>query len=129
MRMLLAVLCFLAPGFLPVFAQSDVQPIALVGTWSAASKHPSGAAVVATVVFAQSQKFTGSMTVDGKPFWQYSGTWSVTGRTLTWRYEASTLAQAPAGTVDTDEIVSVDRSKLVLLSKLSGKQNEFLRTK
>jgi hypothetical protein len=69
------------------------------------------------------------VTVDDKPFWQYSGTWSVAGRTLTWRYEASTLAQAPAGTIDTDEIVSVDRSKLVLLSKLSGKQNEFLRAK
>ena len=129
MRRILATLLSLAASSLPATAQSDFQPISLVGTWSATSKHPSGAAVVATVVLAQNQKFTGSVTVDDKPFWQYSGTWSVVGRTLTWRYEASTLAQAPAGTVDTDEVISVDKSKLVLLSKLSGKKNEFLRVR
>jgi hypothetical protein len=129
MRLLFVIVLSFATSLLPAFAQSDVQPISLVGTWSATAKHPSGAAVVATVVFTQNQKFTGSVTVDDKPFWQYSGTWSVIGRTLTWRYEASTLAQAPAGTVDTDEVIVVDKSKLVLLSKLSGKQNEYLRAK
>ena len=85
--------------------------------------------ITANVVIQQSMKFTGSVTIDGKPFWDYSGSWSLAGSTLTWKYETSSRDQPAAGTVDTDEVISVNRDRLVLLSKLSGQQREFLRTK
>ena len=72
-------------------------------------------------------RFSGSATVDGKPFMAYSGTWSVSGKTLTWRYESNTGPVPVPGTTDEDEIVSVSADKLVLRSKLSNKQQEFLR--
>lgn len=110
-------------------AQSQISPMSLVGRWSASTNHPSGATTVTHVVFTQNMHFFGSSTVDGKTFLDFGGTWSVSGNTLAWHYENSSGLTPAPGTTDTDEIVSVDASRLVLRSSPSGKQNEYLRAR
>lgn len=126
MRPLISLL-FLLCNAGTAFAQADISPISLVGKWAIESRHPSGATITANVVLTQNMRFSGSSTVDGKPFLQYGGTWSVAGNLLTWRYESSSGLTPAPGTTDTDEIISVDASRLVLRPKLSGKQHEYVR--
>ena len=129
MRLLPTLFLQFAFAFAPASAQTDIAPIALVGKWTSSSVLPGGARAVATVVLQQSMKFSGSVTVDGKPFWDYSGTWSLAGKTLTWRYETSSRLQPGPGFVDTDDVVSVDATTLVLHSRLSGKQDTYTRAR
>ena len=83
--------------------------------------------MVTHVVFTQNMHFFASSTVDGKTFRDFEGTWSVSGNTLAWRYKTSSESTPVPETTDTDEIVSIDASKLVLRSSLSGKQQEYIR--
>lgn len=108
-------------------AQTQISPMALVGRWSASATNSSGVTIVTDVVFTQNMHFFASSTVDGKTFLDLGGTWSVSGNTLAWRYVTSSGSAPAPGTTDTDEIVSVDASKLVLRSSLSGKQHEYIR--
>lgn len=126
MHRLIPLLMFLCCAGTAV-AQPEISPISLVGRWTTEAKHPNGATIAVDVVLTQNLKFRGSSTVDGKPFLEYGGTWSVTGNTLTWRYETSSGLSPAPGTTDSDEIVSVDVSRLILRSKLSGKQHEYIR--
>jgi hypothetical protein len=128
MRQLVTVLILFC-GATAASAQVDISPIALVGKWTSQSKHPNGAIITSDVVLTQNMRFSGSSTVDGRPFLQTGGTWSVSGSTLTWRYESSSGLMPAPGTIDTDEIISVEASKLTLRSKLSGKQHEFVRSR
>ena len=126
MRRLILMLVFLCNAS-TVLAQAHISPLSLVGKWTTEAKHPSGATIASNVVLTQNMRFSAISTVDGKPFVQFGGTWLVAGNLLTWRYETSS-AMAPApGTTDTDEIVSVEASRLILRSKLSGKQQEDVR--
>lgn len=85
--------------------------------------------MVTHVVFTQNMHFFASSTVDGKTFLDFDGTWSVSGNTLAWRYATSSGLTPLPGTTDTDEIVSIDATKLVLRSSLSGKQQEYIRAR
>ena len=122
---LLILVCILSTAV----AQNQISPMSLVGRWSASADHPGGATTVTHVVFTQNMHFFGSSTVDGKTFLDFDGTWSVSGNTLAWHYETSSGLTPAPGTTDTDEIVSVDASRLVLRSSLSGKQREYIRTR
>lgn len=126
MRPLISLLVFLCSAG-TALAQADISPLSLVGKWTTEAKHPSGATIASSVVFTQNMRFSASSTVDGKPFVQLGGTWSVAGNLLTWRYETSSAMTPATGTTDTDEIVSVEASRLILRSKLSGKQHEYVR--
>ena len=126
MRLLILVLVLLCNAS-TALAQADFSPLSLVGKWTTEARHPSGATIASNVVLTQNMRFSARSTVDGKPFVQFGGTWSVAGNLLTWRYETSS-AMAPApGTTDTDEIVSAKDSRLILRSKLSGKQHQYVR--
>ena len=105
------------------------SPLALVGTWSKTDQLPNGAPMSARVVLSQNMKFVGTVSVSGSVFWEYSGSWSLSGNVLTWKYETSSRPLPESAKVDTDEVVSAGPSKLVLLSKQSGKQHEYLRAK
>lgn len=119
-----------ATGSQPSHAQTaTISPIALVGKWSGSEKMPDGNTVVVQLALTQSQKFTGASSVNGRIFWTYSGTWEVNGNQLTWRYETSSPVLPEAAKTDIDDIVALDAEKLVLSSRLSGKQNTFLRVR
>ena len=122
-------LCSLILAFVlnAAVAQTQISPMALVGRWSASATNSSGVTIVTDVVFTQNMHFFASSTLDGKTFLDLGGTWSVSGNTLAWRYMTNSGSAPAPGTTDTDEIVSVDASKLVLRSSLSGKQHEYIR--
>jgi hypothetical protein len=104
-----------------------ISPMALVGKWSGSEKMPDGNTIVVQLALTQNQRFVGSSAVNGRTFWTYSGTWEVNGNQLTWHYETSSLVLADSAKADIDDIVALDAEKLVLLSRLNGKQSTFLR--
>ncbi len=90
---------------------------------------PNGSTMLVELALTQNSKFTGSSAIDGKVFWTYSGTWEVKGDQLIWHYENSSRPLPETAKADTDDIVVLDAKKMVLVSRLSGKQNVFLRIK
>lgn len=104
-----------------------VSPLALVGTWTASDTKPSVGVFTTTMTLTQSMRFSGSVALEGTPFMDYSGTWELDGARLTWHYEGSSRP-LPVKT-DIDDIVRVDPEQLVLVSRLSGLQHVFTRTK
>jgi hypothetical protein len=79
------------------------------------------------MTLTQSMKFSGSITLEGKPFMDYSGTWELEGTKLTWHYEVS--ARPLPAIADVDDIVRVDPKQLILVSRLTGLRHVFTRTK
>jgi hypothetical protein len=67
--------------------------------------------------------------VDGKPLMAFSGTWSLEGRTLKWRYESSSNPAIPPGYTDSDEITSVNATELNVVSTLSRKKRVYAKVK
>jgi hypothetical protein len=118
----------LAPLFIAsAHAQQDIKPRALLGKWQTSAQHPSGAMIKTSVQFTEDLKFTTASTVNDKPFMVASGTWTLTGTKLEWRYERSSQPAIQPGYVDTDEVVAVSDSELKLASKLSGKTSTYIR--
>ena len=130
MRILLLGL-FLSASALPLsYAQGQpVSAISLVGTWSASAKMANGSTMGTSLTLTQNMKFSGVATIQGAEFWNYSGTWELKGNQLIWHYENSSRPLPESAKTDVDDIVSVDASKLVLVSNLSGRQHEFTRSK
>ena len=127
MRYILALLAILLPLRFAVAADEGPSTPQLVGTWSGADQLPNGSKTSARMILDPSMKFSGSVAVNGSVVWEYSGSWSLTGNTLTWNYEKSSRALPEDAKVDVDQVVSVDATRLVLLSKQSGKQHELQR--
>jgi hypothetical protein len=126
----LVMLACLATSVQPSYAQSgDVSPRLLIGKWSASATMPNGAVMATDLALTQDMKFNGSATVQGKEFWTYSGTWEVKGSQLIWHYENSSQPLPESAKTDIDDIVAVDAEKLVLASKLTGKQSVYLRAR
>ncbi len=109
------------------YAQEPISAISLVGKWSASAKLANGATMNTTLILAQNMKFSGVATIQGAEFWNFSGTWELKGNQLIWHYANSSRPLPESAKTDIDDVVSVDASKLVLVSHLSGKQNEFVR--
>lgn len=128
MRYILALFLFVSLPFQHTLAAEEgLSAAKLVGTWSSSEQLPNGGKMSAQMVLEPSMKFSGSVAVNGSVVWEYSGSWSLSGSALTWRYEKSSRALPEAAKVDVDQVVSVDAKRLVLLSKQSGKQHEFER--
>ena len=126
----LAALACLATAVQPSHAQGgDVPPRLLIGKWSASATMPNGAVMATDLALTQDRKLSGLATVQGKEFWSYSGTWEVKGSQLIWHYVNSSQPLPESAKTDIDDIVSVDSEKLVLTSKLSGKQSVYLRAR
>jgi hypothetical protein len=103
-----------------------VSPIALVGRWTASAPHPDGEMRVSLSI-NQNLRFTGSASIEGRPLWDFGGRLELAGGQLVWRYEASSIPLPDAMKTDVDDIVSLDASELVLLSRRTGKQRTFRR--
>lgn len=130
MRILLLGLFLSASALQLSYAQGQpVSAISLVGKWSASERMTNGATMSISLTLMQNMKFSGVATVQGAEFWNYSGTWELKGNQLVWHYENSSRPLPESAKTDIDDIVSVDASKLVLVSNLSGKQHEFTRGK
>ena len=116
--------------FEPGYAQGQaISPLSLVGKWSTSERRADGTVVTTDVTLTQTQRFSGTATVQGKEFWSYSGSWEVTDGRLIWHYENSSRPLPESAKTDVDDIISVDAGKLLLTSRLNGKQQVYLRSR
>jgi hypothetical protein len=130
MRVLLLALLLGISALQLSYAQGQsISATSLVGKWSASEKMANGATMSTSLTLTQNMKFSGVATVQGTEVWNYSGTWEVNGNQLIWHYQNSSPPLPESAKTDVDDIASVDATKLVLVSHLSGKQHEFARTK
>lgn len=126
--LILAILLAIAPTFVAANTNTqDWNASSLVGKWTRAAKRTDGSTIIVHVVLGQNMQFSGTTELNGKLYRTYSGTWSISGKYLVWRYDFSSRPLPEK--FDADEIVSIDESKLVLLSKsrANGRNHEYLR--
>jgi len=131
-RRLLATALLLAAHRLyaqPAPQSPVLSPLALVGRWQAADDHPTLGTVTTRVTIAQTLRFSGEAARGAEVFWRFAGTVALEGRSLTWRYEDSTLPLNDAARTDTDDVLAADAVRLVLRSRLSGKERVFTRVR
>jgi hypothetical protein len=125
--MLAALLLLAGPRAHAQSAPPSFSPLVLVGRWSAADDHPTLGTVTMRVTIAQTLRFSGEAARGGEVFWRFAGTVELQGRSLTWRYEDSSLPLNDAARTDTDDVLAADAERLVLRSRLSGKERVFTR--
>jgi hypothetical protein len=104
-----------------------ISPLALVGTWVGTATKPNVGEFTTNMTLTQDSQFSGTVSFQGRVILQYSGRWELQGTTLTWRYEKTNPRLPTDSMVDADNIVSVDATLLVLVSKLTGLRHEFTR--
>lgn len=124
-RTLFACLLFLLIG--AALAGDGISQEKLIGKWSGSGTNSRGDVATTSFELKADATFEGAAEINHKPFMSYSGTWSLTGSQLVWTYTKSSIPLPESARVDTDEIVSVDKNHLTLLSKLSGKRRDFTR--
>jgi hypothetical protein len=125
---LVAIFACIATHIQPAHGQGQaISPLSLVGKWSTSERMANGAVLTTDLTLTQTQKFSGTATVHGKEFWSYSGSWEVTNGELIWHYENSSRPLPESAKNDIDNIISVDAEKLILASRLSSKQQVYLR--
>lgn len=126
-RCLLAALALFAVPHL--HAQPALSPLVLVGRWSAADDHPTLGTVTTRVTIVQTLRFSGEAARSDEVFWRFAGTVALEGRSLTWRYDDSTLPLNDAARTDVDDVLAADAERLVLRSRLSGKERVLSRVR
>lgn len=99
------------------------------GQWLTTGELPNGAKLETKDSLNSDGSFTGTGTVDAKPFWSYSGTWHLSGSKMTMTFLNSSLPLPEAAKVSVNEILSVSESELVLKSEEDGKQLTLHRIK
>jgi hypothetical protein len=106
-----------------------ISPLAVAGAWTGSDTKPNVGVFVTNITLTQNMKFSGTITINGKPFMEYSGTWDLSGSTLTWHYEHSSPPLPESLKTDVDEVSRVDSNELVLRSRLSGETHVFSKIK
>ncbi len=98
-----------------------------VGTWTASGQIDDGTGYTSTVQLKEDDTFRAQISVAGRLVFVATGVWAISGRRLLWSYMYSEPALADHLKDDVDEIVSVEDTRLVLLSTRSGRRNVFTR--
>lgn len=119
-------LSFLAPALLHA---EPVTPKSLAGKWAITVPVTNGPPMTTTLALSADMKFSGVAKVEDKVYWEYSGTWELKDRQLTWHYDKSSKPLPESAKVDIDDVVSVSAKELVLASKVDGKKNVLTRVK
>jgi hypothetical protein len=110
-------------------SQADRQRAesAFIGDWASSATAPDGRSVQCQLALKDDLSFTTVITIEGHVVFTGAGTWSVDGRSISWTYMRSVPPLPEDKREDHDEVVSIDDSRLVLLSGLSGVERVFLR--
>jgi len=98
-----------------------------VGTWKWSGAAPNGAPAVSLVTLKDDLTFTSNLTVAGKLVFSSVGYWAVSGKQLLWTYSRSQPELPEDKRKDEDDIVSLNNGHLILHSKLSGENREFIK--
>jgi hypothetical protein len=126
---LIYTICILLLSVTVAAASDTSSKDLLLGKWSGSATNARGDIATTTFEIKSDATFSGEADMNHKPFMIYSGTWTFNGKDLVWSYTKSSIPLPDAAKIDTDEVVSVDASTLVLSSKLSGQQRVFRRSK
>lgn len=120
-------------AFLPVGgspqAAKKTSESAYVGTWRWSGTAPDGKPATAMMILKEDLSFSTEIKSQGVLVFNAAGVWSVSGGRLFSNIMRSQPPLPADKKEDEDEIVSLDGDRLVLRSKLSGKEREFLRQK
>ena len=117
--------CLLSLLLGTAMAGDGISKARLIGKWSGTATNSSGDVATTTFNFRQDGTFSGDSEMNHKPFMSYSGTWALTGHKLVWTYTKSSVPLPESARVDTDEVLSVDKRHLILVSKLSGERRDY----
>jgi hypothetical protein len=105
---------------------AGVGPIAqsrLVGEWRYSDK-----AQGCHYVFDQNGTFNGDVVYQGKTISKFTGRWSVQGDTLLYTYVRDALGRIPAGAIDRDKLLRVEKEFFVI-EAADGNQRKYLRVR
>jgi hypothetical protein len=118
----------LASG-LPAEAAKKTSESPYVGAWHWSGTAPNGNPAKAAMILKEDLSFSTEIKSQGALVFDAAGVWSVSGGRLFLTYMRSRPPLPADKKEDEDEIISLDGDRLVLRSKLSGKEREFLRQK
>jgi hypothetical protein len=107
----------------------DINPDAIVGEWQASEHHPEQGNIDTRFLINADKTFSGSMTINDAPVWQYSGTWELEGNRVTWVYLESSTILLQEDMADTDVILSVTENAMTYRSVRRGKERTLQRVK
>lgn len=106
-----------------------ISPDTIVGEWHATEIHPQRGNIDTTFVINADATFSGSLSINSEPAWQYSGVWRLEGNRITWEYLKSSLVLLQEDKAETDEILSVTETVLTYRSVRRGTENTLYRVK
>jgi hypothetical protein len=106
-------------------AYSEESPF--FGTWVCDETDPSGRSSVARLELKDDLSFATEVRVDSKVVFAAAGTWTKDGNKLHWIYTSSQPPLPAKNREDDDEIISADRTIVVLKSFLTGKTHVYQR--
>jgi hypothetical protein len=101
----------------------------ITGKWYATEHHPQQGRIETNFTINADETFSGSMTINNVPAWQYAGTWSLKGNQITWVYVESNIILLQEDKADTDVIISVTDESLTYRSLRRGKESTLQRVK
>lgn len=107
----------------------DINPDAIVGEWQASEQHPEQGNIDTRFLINADKTFSGSMTINAAPVWQYSGTWELSGNRVTWVYLESSTILLQEDKADTDVILSVTDEAMTYRSLRRGKESTLQRVR
>lgn len=94
---------------------------ALVGEWKYADKIQS-----CRYAFNSDGSFTGEVNSRGKLVSKFRGRWAVKGDVLLYNYISDTLGRIPAGAIDRDKLLRVQKDSF-LIEAADGSQRRYVR--
>jgi len=106
-----------------------INPVTLVGEWHATEHHPERGKIDTVFVINADATFSGSLSINSQPVWQYSGGWQLEGNRITWEYLKSSLVLLQEDKAETDEILSVTDTDLTYRSVRRGTENTLHRVR
>ena len=111
-------------------SETDViSPGKIFGEWHATENHPQRGDIETVFVINADATFSGSLSINSQPAWQYSGVWKLEGNRITWEYLKSNLVLLQEDKAETDEILSVTDTTLTYRSVRRGTENTLYRVK
>lgn len=121
---LLAIILYAAGA---VADPAAINPDQLVGKWHATEFNLDRGNIDTTFTINADNTFSGTMTINSVPAWQYAGTWTLKGNQVTWVYLESNIILLQEDKEDTDVILSVNDESLTYRSLRRGKESTLQR--
>ena len=117
----LVVFLFLLFGAACSNLSSSTPARDLVGHWRYADQVQS-----CQYSFKSDGSFTGSVKQQGKLVSKFTGRWSLTARTLHYRYLSDALGSIPAGAIDQDQLLEIKKDYF-LIQAANGERRRYYR--